>query len=141
LVRAPEVNGEYEIELDLVQEHVTWFAEQGSPLAKVNCVVEGGRPPEPRAPQRPPLGRRFPRVHRVLAALGLDDIRRFVGRAGERLRAEYRRPTMEMYCLPRAVVVDLVEAQGGHILAVDRELSGDGFQNFRYWVTRPSPDR
>ena len=39
LVTAPKEPGEYTLELDLVQEQVTWFHEKGSPTAKTKVTV------------------------------------------------------------------------------------------------------
>jgi SAM-dependent methyltransferase len=135
-VRAPEVNGEYDIRLDLVQEHVAWFEERGSSPARVRCLVEGGLDPAPREARRPRFGERHPNLRRALVAMGLDAVRLTIGRARERFEAVRREPTMVMYCIPRAEVTECVEASGGQLLEVEQELLPDGFQSCRYWITR-----
>lgn len=39
-ISAPKDPGEYILELDLVQENITWFAAKGSPTARYNIKVE-----------------------------------------------------------------------------------------------------
>jgi hypothetical protein len=39
LITAPKEPGEYTIELDMVQEGVTWFADKGSPATKAKVTV------------------------------------------------------------------------------------------------------
>jgi hypothetical protein len=75
-VRAPERDGDYWIELDLVQENINWFAERGSPTTRVACRVSGGQPPQPNVrlepkPPDPAFRHRHPRIFRVLSATGL----------------------------------------------------------------------
>ena len=57
----PEENGDYLLELDMVQEHVCWFRQRGSETAVVHCRVEGGR-------ARVPGGGQLPRVRRSVQA-------------------------------------------------------------------------
>jgi hypothetical protein len=38
-ITAPQTPGEYTLELDMVQEHVTWFADQDSPTMRVKITV------------------------------------------------------------------------------------------------------
>ena len=39
LVQAPKDPGEYELEVDLVQEQVAWFHDKGSPTVKTKVTV------------------------------------------------------------------------------------------------------
>jgi SAM-dependent methyltransferase len=85
-VTAPAFDGDYWVELDLVQENVNWFAERGSETLRVPCQVTGGlpgRPPPPRPtpvvvrapkPEEPPFRERHPRIFRVLRATRLRDL-------------------------------------------------------------------
>ena len=59
-VHTPQVDGDYQLELDLVQEDVAWFQDRGSRPARVHCVVRGGQPPGPREPAPVPGRPRFP---------------------------------------------------------------------------------
>jgi SAM-dependent methyltransferase len=77
-VRAPDRDGDYWIELDLVQENINWFAERGSPTARVACRVTGGLPARPATSPEisqpdPSFRHRHPRIFRVLFASGLRD--------------------------------------------------------------------
>ncbi len=40
-VQAPEKEGRYQLDWDMVHEHTTWFSEQGVPMGRVTAVVEG----------------------------------------------------------------------------------------------------
>jgi hypothetical protein len=42
LILAPAIPGTYTLVLDLVREHVTWFADRGSPLLKISAVEVQG---------------------------------------------------------------------------------------------------
>jgi ubiquinone/menaquinone biosynthesis C-methylase UbiE len=95
-IRAPRFDGDYILELDLVQENVSWFAERGSQALRVRCRVTGGLPNAPRpSPAKtvvvrsiePSFRERHPRVFTMLSATGcrtaywawrrmLDDVRR-----------------------------------------------------------------
>lgn len=80
-VMAPRYNGAYWLELDLVQEGVSWFAEQGSPVCRVRCLVGGGlaapaalSPAAPAGDTGRPFRDRHPRVYRVARATRLRDL-------------------------------------------------------------------
>ena len=90
-VRAPVHDGDYWIEVDLVQENISWFAERGSPTTRVACRVSGGLPPQriARPATRPPdpaFRHRHPRIFRVLFATGLRDAYGTWRRGLDRLR-------------------------------------------------------
>ena len=78
-VRAPEWDGNYWIELDLVQENISWFADRGSPTTRIACRITGGLPPahvgEGREDAKPATSfrHRHPRIFRVLLTTGLRD--------------------------------------------------------------------
>ena len=44
LVTAPHRPGRFDLQVDVVQEHVNWFAERGSAIASVQIEIE----PDPR---------------------------------------------------------------------------------------------
>jgi SAM-dependent methyltransferase len=135
-VRVPDTDGEYDIEIDVVQEDVAWFRERGSRPAAVRCRVSGGQPTADHS-DRPSFGARHPRLRGALIALGFDALRRAYRRAKQRRRQAQGPPAMSMYCIPRAEVVALVEHCGGHVLAADSKPLADGFQNGLYWVRVP----
>ncbi len=170
-VRLPEENGEYLLELDMVQEDRGWFEASGSQIAHVRCRVEAGREPEPdrplkkrpdrplkkkkagQSPSRLPLlvrtGRRLPAVRNALKASGLLKPYWAARRAAHWLRVRRDRlhfrwrghprrtgPVMEMYCLLRAEVVDLVTERGGRVVDAVGELEPGGFYRYTYWVVK-----
>jgi SAM-dependent methyltransferase len=122
-VTAPPVPGRYLLEVDLVEEGVTWFAEH-SPSATGLVVEVGG--------------------WRAWTSL-----RRALGRARWRLSQRRRHrhevdggttssgPQMEMHFLPRARVEECIAAEGGVLLAADEDGSAGYWPGYRYTVTKP----
>jgi SAM-dependent methyltransferase len=152
-VPVPPHNGDYVLELDVVQEEVTWFAQAGSEAERLEIRVEGGAGPLPSrvlpaAPAAPP-GRattrflqRRPRLRRALEAVGLAAVYRAARAAAEGARAWTRAaaaprpaPRMEMNCVARSEVEALMQSLGARVVDVQTELLPGGFQSCRYWVT------
>jgi SAM-dependent methyltransferase len=134
---APLFNGEYLLELDMVQEHVSWFRDRGSRSKLVPCHVSGGQTPPPRGEPAKRFSQRHPRVHAFLVKVGLNQIRGGVLRHRARVRAgRWQRSAMVMHSIPRSQVVALLEDAGARVLQVDEELTRDGYQSCRYWVGR-----
>jgi hypothetical protein len=161
---APWVDGVYILELDLVQEDVSWFGERGSPTLRLPCVVGNGLA-TPRqtvnAPAPPPatFSARHPRAFTIMRATGVRDVywawRRGVDRVKtvrDRAREDVRdvlgiprlinwwkrgpfSPRMEMHCVPRAEVEAILKDAGGHIVHVDEEWT-PGYLSCRYWITK-----
>jgi SAM-dependent methyltransferase len=83
-VTVPELNGDYLLELDLVQEHVQWFADAGSPTVRIPCTVFGSekgtlaRSALPAGPietaDLPPFRQKYPVAYRLLRATRLRDL-------------------------------------------------------------------
>ena len=132
-VQAPPEPGEYVLEVDLVQEHVCWFAHKGSAPARVAIGVRGApagnggaavpgpsvesRPPAPPAPG--PAARRRSLLRRVL--------RRVHGAS----------PTFEMHVAPRAEVERTIREAGGSLLrAVDDNAAGPRWLSYTYICRR-----
>ena len=65
-VTAPEKEGVYQCELDLVQEMVCWFADKGSPTCRFTVRVEANRPGPPRGGQPRPFSMFGIRKRKVL---------------------------------------------------------------------------
>ena len=136
-ITAPDTNGDYELVVDLVQEHVAWFHQRGSRAAVATIRVEGGRPAGPVEPRRGQFRARYPRLHALLVALGADVVRITLRRRVSRVRtARWQKAAMVMYCIPRSEVEALLVASGGRVLDVEQELLSSGFQTCRYWVTK-----
>jgi hypothetical protein len=110
-VQAPDRAGVYMLELDLVQEGVSWFAARGSRPATIVAFVAPSL-----APVRA-LRDRFARAPR--SAPAPDDTT----------------PLMEMHCVPRSEVTAIVESGGGRILRIDEsKAAGDAWISFRYCI-------
>ena len=151
------------IEVDVVQEDVSWFAQRGSTPARVRCRVDGGEAPRPRVPKPRPAGAaeppppfrvRHPHWYRVSRATGLRDAywawRRTVDRiktVRDGVLARVRPPVvnwlkrrrtglyMEMHCIAHADVMAIVTTSGGRVADAEEERTRD-FQNYRYWVVK-----
>ena len=119
-IQVPETPGRYVVEIDLVQEHVSWFSQRGSPTARTTIEVTATRSsqisapsilPQPVAPSRSraPLWRRL--------------VRRFRGGV----------PTFEMHVVAREQVEQIIEANGGRLItAVDDNAAGAGWLSYTY---------
>jgi SAM-dependent methyltransferase len=146
---APAYGGEYLLELDMVQEGVAWFAERGSPTARIPCTVDGGLRPAwaaPAAVMSEPLfagfRARHPKLHGALRRAGLVPLYHVSVAAARRLRDRWRRwrrsrLVMEMHALPRAEVEQIIAAGGGALLEVESERWPNGIVSARYWVVKP----
>jgi SAM-dependent methyltransferase len=125
-VQAPSEPGKYVLEVDLVQEHVCWFADKGSATARVPIGVSGtpagngssavtGPSAESMPPLPYPVARRGSLLRRVL----------------QRLRGDT--PTFEMHVVPRGVVEETIRAAGGRLLrAVDDNAAGPRWLSYTY---------
>ncbi len=108
LVTAPNLVGRSVLEIDLVQEDVSWFAHRGSPTARRTVSVR----PAPWQAEEPDSGERS------------RDDSEFV-------------PLMEMYAVPVDEVKATVAAAGGEVLdALPDEAAGSRFEGYRYVVRR-----
>ena len=147
-VAAPDVNGAYTLELDVVQEDVAWFGDRGSSTARVEVIVQGGRPADPaearlRAQSPPePLRQRYPGLYRAYKATGVRGLVkavRYVVWTARREREVWRRApgtTMEMHCIPQDEVAALVRECGATLVEAEKHPMDGGFQSRRYWVVR-----
>ena len=138
----PEENGDYLLELDMVQEHVCWFRQRGSETAVVRCRVEGGR-------ERAPQGGQVPRVRRAEPAAAPlpapQNLASRLARARERVRFAGRRilsrlasreAVMEMHGLARSDVEALVTEAGCRLIEVDRQVQAHGYPDCHFWIAR-----
>jgi SAM-dependent methyltransferase len=117
IVVAPDRQGDYLLEIDLVAEGVTWFARRGVRAARVEVR------------NRP--------AHRSLAGLGRRMLRILAPvRHGPSL-ADVNNPFMEIHCVPRDEVVRTLEVAGGRVLhQVENNWCGGGFDSVLYVATR-----
>lgn len=126
-VQAPGEPGRYLLEVDLVQEHVCWFVQHGSPVARASVAVVGpsARPSrlEPREASPSPV----PAIASQLALPRTTLFRRLL----RRLRGGT--PTFEMHVVPRAIVERTIREHGGELLrAVDDNAAGPGWLSYTY---------
>lgn len=105
-VTAPVQPGRYTLELDMVQEHMAWFGNKGSPTAQIPVLVlnDGGR----KKHDAPPDAEASP----VLL------------------------PHMEMYGIPREEVEGLLREAGVKVVDVREDAFAPGWTGFRYCVVR-----
>jgi hypothetical protein len=108
-VTLPARAGRYVLELDMVQEHVAWFGERGSPTARVRADV--GRP-------------RLRFRTRVKAGQ-------------EEPAASWSREALAMHGVPRERVLAVLAEAGARVLDVQEDKSaGSGWISLRYAATK-----
>jgi SAM-dependent methyltransferase len=109
-VKTPEQAGNYLLELDVVQEGVTWFKDKGSPTTIVPTRI---RPAE-----RPlfSFGRLSRRIAKAVAA----------PRSG---------PSMEMCGIPRDEVLSLLRRLGGKVIDVQKHDFLE-WESYSYWIVK-----
>lgn len=139
----PEENGDYLLELDMVQEHVCWFRQRGSDGAVVRCRVDGGRERTPGEVQEP----RIPRsVHAPAPVTAPEEDASWLARAWKRsqfLKSRIeaslasRDAVMEMHGLGRPDVESLVTEAGCRLIEVDRQAQEHGYEDCHFWIIRP----
>ncbi len=111
-VTAPLEPGEHILEVDMVQEHVAWFKDKGSPTCRVPVRVTAMS------------GSTLPAAAEPTPASGPTP-------------AESRQSKMAMYQIPRAAVMDLVVTQGARVLDVEEFASaGTGLVSYRYYAIK-----
>lgn len=141
-VQAPEAAGRYRLEFDLVQEHVCWFTQHGSPTAQVPVTVDGqadaalattadvttdaegavdgsrrddGAGSAVESSSNPLQRPRGAWLRRVLGKLRGDT------------------PTFEMHVVPRAHVEQVIAFGNGSLIrAVDDNAAGAGWLSYTY---------
>jgi ubiquinone/menaquinone biosynthesis C-methylase UbiE len=113
-VTAPEAKGRFILEIDLVEEGITWFSQRG---LNAPCI---------RVTNRLSLTQRL--LSRVVAP--------------EQSASEKHislTPVMEMHCVPKEEVLALVSASGARVLHVIKDWAGgEGYESYHYIITRPS---
>lgn len=114
-VHVPQRAGLYLLELDLVQEHVAWFKDKGSPSTVVPARIHS------RHGLIGPFSRWFRRPLTKAATASADAA-----------------PVMEMHVLPKQDILALLTAAGARILdvRVNENQSAAGFQSYSYFLTK-----
>jgi SAM-dependent methyltransferase len=117
-VTPPTRAGRYLLEIDVVEEGVAWFVDRGSRALQADVRV----------------GRATP-LARAARLIGLR-ANRLSDAGTEAVQAD---PPFEMHAVPKDRVLDAVTSNGGEILGIeDYDVSGPGWENYRYLVRRPS---
>jgi len=135
VVRAPDLPGEYQLELDLIQEQAGWFRDHGSEGARLATRVVpasvGGAAERPESSWPPSSGSGAPSADAARSAAAA----RSAGAA--EVDADTPRPVMEMYGIPPEQLRDALVAAGGEVLAqFNDERGGPQVEGFRYVVRR-----
>lgn len=108
-VTPPTRPGRYFIEIDMVQEGVSWFGHKGSPTLRVAVDVERGDS----------------RWRRLLNPLLRPPI------------PDRSAPVMEMYGVKKELVLNEIERGGGRLLCVEEnQAAGEQWISFQYYVTK-----
>ena len=152
LIKSPAKTAVYTCEVDVVHERVMWFAQRGSPTAR--CRIAVGEPL--RRTVRPWRVRAIPGSKRLRSIVewltftilnrrrALRRRRHHVARRWEELRARLPKPETadepEPYWIfgtPRDEVMELLEHNGGEVLAVEETSSaGWVWESYRYVVRK-----
>jgi hypothetical protein len=111
MITAPEQPGQYILELDVVQELITWFKDKGSTTLRLPIKNQHG------------------------ALDKLSDA--ILKRPSARRAAAEPPPQMEMHCIKRDEVIDFVQHQGANVvLAQEDSFCGPAWRSFSYFVTK-----
>lgn len=113
-VTAPARPGRYILELDLVEEGVTWFGDRGSTTARIAVDVS-----------RPPLGKRL--LRGLIRPNRRGSIRPDSGSP----------PVMEMHAVPTERVVAIATSAGGEVVDIENfEVSGPEWESYKYYIRK-----
>jgi hypothetical protein len=108
VVTAPEQPGTYILELDMVQEHVAWFASRGSESSRIQVTIR----------RDPDMS-----ITSVESQSSTPD--------------SPNHPAMEMYGTPKHDVLETIARGGGKVLSVIPGFSaGPQWSSYFYFVTK-----
>lgn len=116
-ITAPETAGTYLLELDLVQEGLSWFGAKGSPTTRLVVETRESCSPTPESP----------------LAAATSNIPQQSG-AGERVGHVVE--CFSMYCLPRSRVLDVLHAAGGYLEYIHPIDCAPGFLSYVYFARK-----
>jgi SAM-dependent methyltransferase len=145
-VQAPERPGRYLLEVDLVQEHVAWFARKGSRTARAivtiddDCSTRAAEVPgDHHGPTRDlvpvPAARAVDRIPDPARRTKFDAQPSLI----RRIVRKFRRgdSSFEMHVVPRPDVEQAIAASGGRLLrAADDNAAGPGWLSYTYVCRR-----
>jgi SAM-dependent methyltransferase len=131
-VTAPRRPGRYWLELDLVQESVTWFQNMGSETVRIAFQVHGRDPILTVLSRKLKDWFRASWGHRLITRLSWT-LRRPAAYSAARFE-----PVMETYGVPKESLVKWIESHGGRIVDIEHDWAvGKDWESFRYYVTKP----
>jgi hypothetical protein len=111
-VTPPLSPGTYELQFDMVEEGITWFAGQGSQPARVPVQVEGSENAS---------GKLFRKLGLKSVAVAKDDAL----------------PVAEMHCVPESEIRAVVARAGGEVVqATPYNITGPVYESLRYVAVR-----
>jgi SAM-dependent methyltransferase len=118
-VTVPDHSSTYILELDMVHEQIAWFKDKGSSTLRIPVKVEG-------ISQSQGIGRRILNLYHKLVAI--KEIK---------ANSPFFVPRMEMYGIPKEIVLKLIDDSGGKVLDVQQDFStGQAWLSFLYCVTK-----
>lgn len=118
-VTVPDHSSTYILELDMVHEQIAWFKAKGSSTLRIPVKVEG-------ISQSQGIGRRIFNLYHKLVAI--NEIK---------ANSPFFVPRMEMYGIPKEIVLKLIDDSGGKVLDVQQDFStGQAWLSFLYCVTK-----
>jgi len=149
-VKAPDRPGIYTCEVDLVQERVAWFCDQGSPTARFKVKVGQPSVLQRLAPLFSRAARAIPERVRTWRQSEERAARRLAERLGrggvaakwqalvdEMPESPPAHEPYQMFCLPREEVIELLERHRGRPLVVEEDNStGVRWESFTYFVRK-----
>jgi len=107
-VTPPPVAGSYQLQFDMVEEGITWFASQGSPVARVPVRVQSTETAS---------GKLFRKLGLRPVSVTTDDAL----------------PVAEMHCVPETDVRAIVAGAGGEVVdATPYNVTGPIYESLRY---------
>ena len=117
-IRTPAKPGSYVLELDLVQEGVTWFAARGSSIVSVPVEVK-----------RPKFAVLVNGLASLFRSRGTASISATSG------QVEY--PQLGIYPVPKSAVLDIIAKADARLVAAKEDhASGQGWQSYCYYVIK-----
>ena len=129
-VKAPAGGGACSLVIDLLQEGVSWFADQGSAVATVPVLVQA------------PVGERLATAAARVVAPARRALARIVPdllRQALRRRREPAGAVMEMHGIPRDEVERLLASLSATVVGIEADLAAPEWESFTYWVTKGRP--
>jgi SAM-dependent methyltransferase len=111
-ITAPRRAGSYQVEIDLVQEHIAWFKDKGSATVAIDMPVDERR----MNPWRMLQERISNRIRRISVP---------------------HRPGMEMHGIPRNEVISLLAQCQGQVLSVrPDQWAGPAWSSYTYYAVK-----